>query len=112
MEIFPILKGLNGHIGPVLLRGIWSVDGVEVCFMSLVQFLNADRLARKNSNFWQRPSCERREGLAEGLAKDAPDTLPFPFEKPKAVFYQPQQELLLRHTMIPAARFGQKLGLI
>ena len=50
--------------------------------------------------------------LAEGLAKDAPDTLPFPFEKPKAVFYQPQQELLLRHTMIPAARFGQKLGLI
>ena len=50
--------------------------------------------------------------LAEGLAKDAPDTLPFPFEKPKAVFYQPQQELLLRHTMIPAARIGQKLGLI
>lgn len=50
--------------------------------------------------------------LAEGLAADRPDMLPFPFEKPKAVFYRPQQELLLRHTMIPAARLGQKLGLI
>ena len=50
--------------------------------------------------------------LAEGLANDAPDTLPFPLEKPKAVFYQPQQELLLRRTLLPAARLGQKLGLL
>lgn len=50
--------------------------------------------------------------LAEGLASDRLDRLPFPFETPEPVAFQGKQEFLLRRLMLPAARQGQRLGLI
>lgn len=50
--------------------------------------------------------------LAEGLAGDRLDRLPFPLEKPQAVSMPNKQELLIRHLLIPTARLGQKIGLI
>lgn len=50
--------------------------------------------------------------LAEGLATDRMDALPFPLEKPQPVSNQGKQELLIRHLLIPAARLGQRLGAI
>ena len=50
--------------------------------------------------------------LAEGLASDRLDRLPFPLEKPQPVSYPSKQEFIIRHLMIPAARMGQKLGIV
>ena len=50
--------------------------------------------------------------LAEGLAADRPDTLPFPIEKPLAVSNPGKMDRIIRHVMIPAARTGQRIGLL
>lgn len=50
--------------------------------------------------------------LADGIAKDAPDKMPFPLERPEPVFYRDKQEVLLRRLLIPAARTAQRLGVI
>ncbi|HEY4545119.1 MAG TPA: FAD-binding oxidoreductase [Pedomonas sp.] len=50
--------------------------------------------------------------LAEGIAGDRLDALPFPLEKPQPVSSPGKQEFLIRHLLIPAARFGQRIGLI
>ena len=50
--------------------------------------------------------------LAEALAKDRPDTLPFPIVRPDEIAHPGKQELLIRGLMIPAARFAQDFGII
>ena len=49
--------------------------------------------------------------MAEGLAADRMDRLPFPVEKPLAVDNPGKQDRIIRHLLIPAARTGQKLGI-
>lgn len=50
--------------------------------------------------------------LAEGLASDELDRLPFPLEKPEPVSSPAKQAFIIRHMLIPAARMGQRLGVI
>ena len=50
--------------------------------------------------------------LADGLAKDKMDRLPFSLETPEAVGYRNKQELIIRRLLIPAARLGQRLGIV
>lgn len=50
--------------------------------------------------------------LAEALAADRLDQLYFPLEKPKPLSFRKQQDILYRNILIPAARFGQKVGMI
>ena len=50
--------------------------------------------------------------LAEGLAADRTDALPFPIEKPLAVSNPGKMDRIIRHVMIPAARIGQRIGLL
>lgn len=50
--------------------------------------------------------------LAEGLTTGRLDALPFPFQKPKPVNFQSKEDLLTRYLMVPAARFGQDLGIV
>lgn len=50
--------------------------------------------------------------LAEGLAGDRLDRLPFALEKPVPVERPGKQEFMIRKLLIPAARLGQKLGVI
>ena len=50
--------------------------------------------------------------IAEGLAADRMDALPFPIGKPERVSFAGKQDILLRRLMIPAARSAQRLGLI
>lgn len=50
--------------------------------------------------------------LAEALASDRMDQLPFPLEKPQAVEDRNKQSFRIRTLMIPAARMGQKVGII
>ncbi len=50
--------------------------------------------------------------FAQALAKDRPDTLPFPLTRPQAVSNPNKQERLIRHLLIPAARNAQRLKLL
>lgn len=50
--------------------------------------------------------------LAQGLSKDRMDDLPFPIERPEAVWFSGKQELIIRHLLIPMARSAQRLGLL
>ena len=50
--------------------------------------------------------------LADGLARDRPDELPFPLETPVPVSDQGKQNFMIRKMLIPAARFGQRLGFV
>ena len=50
--------------------------------------------------------------LAQALADDRPDRLPFPIVKPDAIANPGKQEFLIRSLMIPAARLAQNFGLI
>ncbi|MGD9598325.1 MAG: NAD(P)/FAD-dependent oxidoreductase [Steroidobacteraceae bacterium] len=50
--------------------------------------------------------------LANALAADRMDRLAFPLEKPERVARPGKQDLIIRELLIPAARMGQKVGLI
>jgi hypothetical protein len=50
--------------------------------------------------------------LAGGLARDRLDELPFPLEQPEPVGNPGKQDLIIRKLLIPAARLGQRLGII
>lgn len=50
--------------------------------------------------------------LAQALAADRLDTLPFPLEKPSPVGHPGKQDLVIRKLLIPAARMSQRLGII
>ncbi|MCG3170059.1 MAG: tRNA 5-methylaminomethyl-2-thiouridine biosynthesis bifunctional protein MnmC [Pseudomonadales bacterium] len=50
--------------------------------------------------------------LAGAMARDRMDQLPFPLETPVPVANPGKQELIIRKLMIPAARLGQRLGMI
>lgn len=50
--------------------------------------------------------------LARALAADRLDTLPFPLTKPEPVAHPGKQDLIIRRLLIPAARPGQRLGII
>ncbi len=50
--------------------------------------------------------------LAEALAADRPDRLPFPLTRPRAVDDPGRQHRNIRRWMIPAARTAQRAGLI
>ena len=50
--------------------------------------------------------------LGKALASDRLDLLPFPMQKPVAVEDPGKQDFLIRRVMIPAARIGQRLGII
>ena len=50
--------------------------------------------------------------MAEGLAADRTDALPFPIEKPLAVSNPGKMDRIIRHVMIPSARTGQRIGLL
>lgn len=50
--------------------------------------------------------------LADGLATERLDTLPFPLTRPQAVDNPRKQHLIIRRLMIPAARMAQRLGLL
>lgn len=50
--------------------------------------------------------------FAEALAQDRMDQLPFPLEKPQPVADQGKQSFRIRRLLIPAARMGQKVGII
>lgn len=50
--------------------------------------------------------------LAEGLASDNMDRLPFPVEAPRPVDDRNEKSFMIRTLLIPAARLGQKVGLI
>lgn len=50
--------------------------------------------------------------LAEALAADRPDRLPFPLTRPRAVEHPGRQHRNIRQLMIPAARTAQRLGII
>lgn len=50
--------------------------------------------------------------LAQAIASDRPDLLPFPIVQPDKIANPTKQELLIRSLLIPAARFAQRLGFI
>lgn len=50
--------------------------------------------------------------LAEGLAKDDPDSMPFPLEEARPVSWPAKQQLIIRDLLIPLARTAQRLGLV
>ena len=50
--------------------------------------------------------------MAAGFASERMNNLPFPLEKPTAVSNQGKQDLIIRKLLIPAARVGQRLGVI
>lgn len=50
--------------------------------------------------------------FARGLAADRLDTLPFPLEVPTPVSDPGRQDFVIRRLLIPAARIGQRIGLI
>ncbi|MCB1676814.1 MAG: FAD-dependent oxidoreductase [Halioglobus sp.] len=50
--------------------------------------------------------------LAQAIASDRPDRLPFPVVQPDLIAHPGKQELLIRSIMIPAARMAQRLGVI
>ncbi|MCB1678002.1 MAG: FAD-binding oxidoreductase [Halioglobus sp.] len=50
--------------------------------------------------------------LAQAIASDRPDRLPFPIVQPDRIAHPGKQELLIRSIMIPAARMAQSLGII
>lgn len=50
--------------------------------------------------------------LANAMARDRMDQLPFPVETPVPVANPGKQELMIRKLLIPAARLGQRFGLI
>ncbi len=50
--------------------------------------------------------------LAKAIAKDRPDTLPFPIATPEHVSYPGKQDFIIRSLMIPAARVAQSLDII
>jgi glycine/D-amino acid oxidase-like deaminating enzyme len=50
--------------------------------------------------------------LAQAIANDRPDQLPFPIVRPDQITRPGKQEFLLRRLMLPAARMGQRLGMI
>lgn len=50
--------------------------------------------------------------MAEALAADRIDQLPFPVEEPEPVANMNRQELMIRKVMIPLARTAQRIGII
>lgn len=50
--------------------------------------------------------------LAQALADDRMDRLPFPLEEPEPVANRNRQELMIRKIMIPLARTAQRIGMI
>ncbi|RLQ20178.1 FAD-dependent oxidoreductase [Seongchinamella sediminis] len=50
--------------------------------------------------------------LAEGLASERLDTLPFPLSRPQAVGNPRKQHLIIRRLLIPAARLAQRMGML
>lgn len=50
--------------------------------------------------------------LAEGLADDRPDRLPFPLETPEPVAFQGKIDLLFRDVLLPAARTLRRVGVV
>jgi glycine/D-amino acid oxidase-like deaminating enzyme len=50
--------------------------------------------------------------MAEGLAKDRMDALPFPIGKPEPVSFAGKQDLLIRRLLIPIARAAQRWGFL
>lgn len=50
--------------------------------------------------------------LAEGLARERLDTLPFPLTQPQPVDNPRKQHLIIRRLLIPAARMAQRIGLL
>lgn len=50
--------------------------------------------------------------LAQAIASDRPDQLPFPIVQPDQIANPGKQELLIRSLMIPAARLAQRFGFI
>ena len=50
--------------------------------------------------------------LAGAMARDRMDQLPFPVETPVPVANPGKQELIIRKLLIPAARMGQRFGII
>lgn len=52
------------------------------------------------------------KALAQSIASDRPDQLPFPIVQPDQVTNPGKQEFLIRSLMIPAARIAQRFGII
>jgi len=50
--------------------------------------------------------------LADAIAKDRTGLLPFPLEKPESLDNQSKQSFIIRKMLIPAARVGQRIGII
>ena len=50
--------------------------------------------------------------LAQAIASDRMDQLPFPVVKPDTIANPGKQELLIRSFMIPAARLAQRFGVL
>ncbi len=50
--------------------------------------------------------------MAASLAQDRIDLLPFPLEKPQAVANPNKQKTIIRKMLLPAARLGQKIGIL
>ena len=50
--------------------------------------------------------------LAQAIASDRPDQLPFPIVQPDKIANPGKQEFLIRSLMIPAARVAQRFGFI
>lgn len=50
--------------------------------------------------------------LAQAIASDCPDQMPFPIVKPDTIANPGKQEFLIRSLLIPAARIAQGFGII
>jgi glycine/D-amino acid oxidase-like deaminating enzyme len=50
--------------------------------------------------------------FARGLVTDTMQQLPFPLEKPQQMANPNKQSLIIRSLLIPAARFGQGIGIL
>lgn len=50
--------------------------------------------------------------FAKALASDRLDSLPYPLGKPETVASPGKQDLIIRRLLIPAARLGQRIGII
>ena len=99
---------------PVELEAYWTgrVAMREREFPGMYQ-LNSGIYGLMHFNAWgnvMAPLMGR--SLAQAIASDRPDQLPFPIVKPDAIANPGKQEFLIRSLMIPAARIAQDFGFI
>lgn len=99
---------------PIELESYWTgrVAMREREFPGMYQ-LNSGIYGLMHFNAWgnvMAPLMGR--SLAQAIASDRPDQLPFPIVKPDAIANPGKQEFLIRSLMIPAARIAQDFGFI